>query len=52
MTRKFSSELMVDAESIKEHVRTYVGTYFEESETQRKNLASIVVCLTESMLLE
>ena len=52
MTRKFSSELMHDSEAIKGQVREYVGTYFDEGENKMKNLASIVVCLTESMLLE
>ena len=30
--RKYSTELVVDAEQIKKTIRTYVSSYFEEAE--------------------
>ena len=52
MVRRYSSELMMDTEGIKEYTRKYVSSYFEESEHERENLAKICVILTESIMLE
>ena len=52
MVRRYSSELMLDTEGIKEYTRKYVGSYFEESEKERGNLAKICLFLTESIMLE
>ena len=52
MVRKYSSELMVDQEGIKEFTRSYIAEYFEEIEQNQINLAKVCVVLTESILLE
>lgn len=52
MVRRYSSELMMDTEGIKEYTRKYVSSYFEASEQERLNLAQICTILTESILLE
>lgn len=50
--KKYSQELIVDAESMKTTIRNYVSTYFDEAESQRESMAKLIVFLTESALLE
>ena len=52
MVRKYSADLVVDQESIKEYTRKYVGDFFIEQNIQRAKLAECVVALTECVLLE
>ena len=50
--KKYSTELVVDAEEIKTTIRKYVSSYFEEAERQRDNMAIVCAFLTEGALLE
>ena len=43
---------MVDTEGIREFTRKYVGSFFEQAEVERNNLAKMCVFLAETMLLE
>ena len=50
--RKYSADLIMDTEEIKRYTRNYIGSYFEQVEGERDNLATLVVTMTEAMLLE
>ena len=50
--RKYSADIMMDTEGIKDFTRKYVGQFFEEQQLQCDKLAKVCVFLTESILLE
>jgi len=52
LVKKYSAELVVDAEQVKDLVRDYVKAYFEAVEGQLDKIAKVCLFLTESVQLE
>ena len=52
MVRKYSADIVLDQDSMKEYTRKYIAEYFEDIEQKQINIAKLCVVLTESILLE
>ena len=52
MVRKYSADIVLDQESMREYTRQYIAEYFEDIEQKQINIAKLCVVLTESILLE